>query len=219
MHKTPISRAVMRRCLAVASALLAAIAVGGCATGESAAAGGDMFEFVAPGGQTKIFYDPPSSRGRVGEMAAVSVADPNRQIALSDFAGQVVVLNVWGSWCGPCREEAPDLQQVQDLTRKSGVTVLGIAVRDDPDSAADFLRNRGLTYPSLFDRPARTLQALRGFPRNTVPSTLVLDRSHRVAAVYLTTVRVSELMPVVQRIAAEPTTELPSPKPLPEDPP
>lgn len=137
-------------------------------------------------------------------MRSAGVAERDRRIALSDFAGQVVVLNVWGSWCGPCREEAPGLQQVHDLTRSSGVTVLGVAVRDDPDAAADFLRDRGLSYPSLFDQPARTLQALRGFPRNTVPSTVVLDRSHRVAAVFLTTVRVAELLPVVQRIAAEP---------------
>ena len=65
------------------------------------------------------------------------------------------------------------------------------------------VRDRGLTYPSIFDPPGRSLLALRGFPRNTVPSTIVLDRQHRVAAVFLTTLRVSELMPVVQRVAAE----------------
>jgi peroxiredoxin len=176
-----------------------------CATGTNAVAVGGSFEFIAPGGQTRIFYDPPASRGRAGEMAAESATEPGRRIALSDFSGQVVVLNIWGSWCGPCREEAPELQQVYDLTRSTGVTVLGVAVRDDPEAAADFLRARGLTYPSLFDQPGRTLQALRGLPRNTVPSTVVLDRSHRVAAVYLAAVRVAELLPVVQRIAAEPS--------------
>jgi peroxiredoxin len=84
------------------------------------------------------------------------------------------------------------------------VTVLGVAVRDDQQAAADFMRDRNLSYPSLFDQPGRTLQAFRGFPRKTIPSTLVLDRSHRVAAVFLTTVRASELLSVVQRVAAEP---------------
>jgi peroxiredoxin len=84
------------------------------------------------------------------------------------------------------------------------VTVLGVAVRDDQQAAADFMRDRNLSYPSLFDQPGRTLQAFRGFPRNTIPSTLVLDRSHRVAAVFLTTVRASELLSVVQRVAFEP---------------
>ena len=66
------------------------------------------------------------------------------------------------------------------------------------------MTDRAITYPSIFDSPGRSLLALRGFPRNTVPSTIVLDRSHRVAAVFLTAVRVGELLPVVQRVAAEP---------------
>ncbi|WP_433294588.1 TlpA disulfide reductase family protein [Pseudonocardia sp. CA-142604] len=137
-------------------------------------------------------------------MSAESVTEPGERISLSDFAGQVVVVNIWGSWCGPCREEAPALQEVYDATRPSGVTVLGVAVRDDQQAAGDFMRNWKLSYPSLFDQPGRTLQAFRGVPRNTIPSTLVLDRSHRVAAVFLTTVRASELLSVVHRVAAEP---------------
>lgn len=87
--------------------------------------------------------------------------------------------------------------------RDRGVTVLGIAVRDDHDAARDFLRDRGLTYPSLFDASGRTLLALDGFPRNVVPATVVLDRDHRVAAVFLAAVRVGQLLPVVERVAAE----------------
>ena len=62
----------------------------------------------------------------------------------------------------------------------------------------------GLTYPSIFDPPGRSLAQLGGVPRNVVPLTVVLDRQHRVAAVYLRSVRVSELVPLVQRLAAEP---------------
>lgn len=167
------------------------------------------FSFVAPGGRVEIFYDPPESRGRIGALAGPNLRDPGRTIDVADFRGQVVVLNVWGSWCPPCREEAPGLQQVQDLTADQGVAVLGIAVRDDADAARDFLLDRGLTYASINDPPARTLAALSGFPRNTVPSTVVLDRAHRVAAIFLTAVRVSQLLPVVQRIAAEPTLTSP----------
>ena len=96
------------------------------------------------------------------------------------------MLNIWGSWCGPCRAEAPDLQFVAQQTAADGVSVLGVDVRDDRAAAADFVRDRGITYDSVFDPPGRTLAALRGYPRNTVPSTIVLDRQHRVAAVYLT---------------------------------
>jgi thiol-disulfide isomerase/thioredoxin len=161
------------------------------------------FTFVAPGGDTRIFYDPPASRGAVTGLSGESLLEPGRTVGLEDFPGQVVVLNVWGAWCGPCREEMPGLQQIHEQMRPEGVTLLGIDVRDSADAARDFMVDRGITYPSIYDNPGRSLLALRGFPRNTVPSTVVLDRQHRVAAVFLTTLRVAELLPVVQRIAAE----------------
>ena len=194
----------------LAFAVVLAVVLTGCGTGTDAVATGGEFSFVAPGGQTRIFYDPPEQRGAVGPLSGESLLEPGRTIGLQDYRGQVVVLNVWGAWCGPCREEAPGLQQVYERTRDSGATLLGIDVRDDRDAAADFIRDRGLTYPSIYDNPGRSLAALRGFPRNTVPSTIVLDRQHRVAAVFLTALRVAELLPVVQRVAAEPATGPPA---------
>lgn len=190
------------RGLAVGAALL--VLAAGCGVGQGAVATGSTFTFVAPGGQTRILYDPPEARGTVTGLSGDSLLEPGRSIGLADFTGQVVVLNIWGTWCGPCRDEMPGLQQIYTQLRPSGVTMLGIDVRDERDAAQDFLRDRAITYPSIFDTPARSLVALRGFPRNTVPSTIVLDRSHRVAAVFLTAVRVAELMPVVERVAAEP---------------
>ena len=179
------------------------LAVTGCSTSQEAVASGGEFQFVAPGGQTEIRYDPPTSRGRVGALAGESLLEPGRTIGLADYPGRVVVLNVWGSWCGPCRVEAPDLEFVQQQMAPVGATVLGIDVRDDRTAAADFVRDRGLTYPSIFDPPGRTLAQLGGVPRNVVPLTVVLDREHRVAAVFLRSIRVPELIPLVQRLAAE----------------
>jgi len=188
----------------VAAAALVIVTLAACATSKNAVATGDDFTFVAPGGQSRIFYDPPVTRGTVHGLSGDSLLEPGHTIGIDDFPGQVVVLNVWGSWCGPCRAEAPGLEQTYEQTHASGVTLLGIDVRDDRDAAADFVREHGITYPSIFDNPSRSLFALEGFPRNTVPSTIVLDRRHRVAAVFLTALRVAELMPVVQRVAAEP---------------
>lgn len=182
--------------VAVAGVLLA-----GCATGKGATVSGGSFDFVAPGGQSTIFYDPPQTRGTVHGLAGPSLLDPTHTIGVDDFPGQVVVLNV----CGSCRAEAPDLEQTYTASKASGVTLLGIDVRDDRDAAADFVREQAITYPSIFDPPGRSLVALRGFPRDTVASTIVLDRAHRVAAVFLTKIRISQLLPVVQRVAAEPT--------------
>lgn len=185
-------------------ALVGVLALTGCATGKDAVAVGGSFEFVAPGGQQIISYDPPDARGALREFAGESLTEPGRTIGIQDFPGQVVVINVWGSWCGPCRAEVDDLQLVQEQLGPSGVTVLGLDVRDAREPAADFVRDRGLTYPSIFDHPGRALLGLGGYPRNVVPSTIVLDRSHRVAVVYLTRIALGELIPVLQRLAAEP---------------
>jgi|SRR5215211_5868093 len=194
----------MRASFAVLALLAAAGCATGCATGDDAVARGGQFEFVSPGGQTKIFYDPPADRGTAGGISGESLLEPGRTIGIDDFAGQVVVINLWGSWCGPCRAEADDLQRVADATASSGVTVLGVDLRDDRTAAADFVRDRGLRWPSIYDPPGRSLLGLRGYPRSVIPSTIVLDRQHRVAAVFLTELLDADLLPVVQRIAAEP---------------
>jgi len=197
---TPRFASARRRLTAL---LVAALALAGCASGAAGVELGREFQFVAPGGQLTITYDPPESRGRVSGISGESVLRPGETVALDDYQGKVVVLNIWGSWCGPCREEMPDLQLVQDQLRDSGVAVLGLDVRDDRAAAEDFRRDRGITFDSIYDPPARNLAVLRGYPRNTVPSTIVFDRQHRVAAVFLTRVRVPELLPVLQRLAAE----------------
>jgi thiol-disulfide isomerase/thioredoxin len=190
------------RIVAAALAVLALLA--GCSTSKDAVETGQDFTFVAPGGQTTILYDPPASRGVLRALSGESLLAPGTATGIETFPGRVVVLNIWGSWCGPCRAEASDLQFVAQQTAADGVSVLGVDVRDDRAAAADFVRDRAITYDSVFDPPARTLVALTGYPRNTVPSTIVLDRQHRVAAVYLTAVRVPELIPLVRRLAAEP---------------
>jgi thiol-disulfide isomerase/thioredoxin len=191
----------MRRALiVVATALLLA----GCATGTGAVARGGTFEFVSPGGKTDIFYDPPATRGTVGALSGDSLTEPGTAVSLAGYPHQVVVLNVWGSWCGPCRSEATDLVRVAHATVSQGVQFLGIDVRDARDAGADFARDFGLTYPSIFDTPGRTLFALPRIPRSVVPLTIVLDRHHRVAAVFLHALHAQDLHPVVQRIATEP---------------
>lgn len=181
----------------------------GCATGQDAVAQGGTFEFVAPGGQTDITYDPPASRGRPGPLSGPDLMDTSRTISLTDFAGQVVVINVWGQWCGPCRAEMPELQEVYEATRASGVAFLGIDVRDnDIDAPRDFITDRGITFPSIYDPAMRTMIAFGGrYPATVIPSTIVLDRSHRVAAVFLRELLAEDLLPVVRRLAAEPATD------------
>lgn len=184
----------------------AALLVTGCATGDDAVVTGGTFEFVAPGGKTDIFYDPPADRGKPGKISGPDLMDPETTIGVDDFPDQVIVVNVWGQWCAPCRTEISDLQQVYEQTRDQGVTVLGINVRDyNRDAAVDFITDRGITFPSIYDPALRTLIAFGGkYPTTTVPATIVLDRQHRVAAVFLRELLASDLLPVVQRLADEP---------------
>lgn len=196
----------------IAAAVLMGVLTG--CSGRDAVAQGGTFEFVSPGGKTDIFYDPPESRGRPGALSGPNLLDPARTLSLDDFRGQVVVVNVWGQWCGPCRAEITQLQRVYDATRESGVSFLGIDVRDNSREAAqDFVTDRHVTFPSIYDPPMRSLIAFGGkYPTTVIPSTLVLDRQHRVAAVFLRELLAEDLQPVVQRVAAEAPAPTPGPQ-------
>ncbi|MEE6163897.1 MULTISPECIES: TlpA disulfide reductase family protein [unclassified Mycolicibacterium] len=187
-------------------ALLAAVLLVGCSTGDDAVAQGGTFEFVAPGGKTDIFYDPPEKRGTPGKLSGPELTDPNKTLSLDDFAGKVVVINVWGQWCGPCRAEISQLQKVYDATRDKGVAFLGIDVRDNNrDAAVDFVTDRKVSFPSIYDPAMRTMIAFGGkYPTTVIPSTVVLDRQHRVAAVFLRELLAEDLQPIVEKLAAEP---------------
>jgi thiol-disulfide isomerase/thioredoxin len=186
-------------------ASVAMVALAGCSTGDDAVAQGGTFEFVAPGGKTDIFYDPPEDRGRPGPLTGPDLMDPAKTISLNDFAGAVVVINVWGQWCGPCRTEITQLQKVYEAMRAKGVAFLGIDVRDsNREAATDFIIDRKITFPSIYDPSMRTMIAFGGrYPTTVIPSTVVLDREHRVAAVFLRELLAEDLQPVLERLVTE----------------
>ncbi|MCU1685981.1 MAG: cytochrome c biosis protein [Amycolatopsis sp.] len=187
-----------------AAVLLAALTLSGCSIGKDAVAQGSTFSFVAPGGKVDITY-PVADRQPAPKLSGDSLMQVGKQVGIEDFPGKVVVLNLWGQWCGPCRTEAPEMEKVSQQTASAGVQVLGIDLREDSGRQApqDFVRDRGLTYPSIFDPSGRILLQLSGYPRNVVPSTLVLDKQHRVAAVFLRTLNAGDLLPLVRQLAAE----------------
>lgn len=188
----------MRRLLV----LLVLLVTAGCSTGTDAVEQGTEFQFVSPGGRTEIFYEG-ADRQPAPPLSGEDLMNPGSRISLSDFEGRVVVLNLWGAWCPPCRVEAPELEKVHQQ-RPDGVAVVGIDVRDENRAAPqDFVRDTGLTYPSIYDPPGRSLLAWKGYPRSVVPSTIVLDERHRVAAVFLRDLLAADLLPVVDRLLAE----------------
>jgi thiol-disulfide isomerase/thioredoxin len=123
---------------------------------------------------------------------------------LSDWRGKVVVVNFWGSWCAECRDEAQALQQVYSDDKSKGVEFVGVDIRDDVPSARDYQRKYGVTYPSLNDPDNLLALRFRGVPPNATPTTIVLDRSGRIAARQSGAILYLQLRDLVDRVLAEP---------------
>jgi thiol-disulfide isomerase/thioredoxin len=193
-----------RRSAGRLAALLVCLAVlAGCSTGDDAAVYGGSFTFVSPGGKTDISY-PVADRGTVGNLSGPDLTGDGT-LSLADYAGKVVVINFWGSWCPPCRAEQPGLNLASEKLADQGVQFLGIDLEKGlpRSSGQDYHRSFQVPYPSIYDPTMRTILSLRGYPAASIPSTIVLDRQHRVAQIWLTSVSMDELQSVVSDIAAE----------------
>lgn len=171
--------------------------------GGNAVAIGGTFEFVSPGGQTSISY-PPEDREKIGNIKGVNLTT-DEEMSLDEFDGQVVVLNSWGQWCGPCRSESDDLQRVHERMQQTDKgTLLGINVKDfSREKAQNFVKDNGITYPSLYDPPFKSALALGGVPASVIPTTIVLDKQHRPAHIFLQEVTEDQLWDVVEPILNE----------------
>lgn len=191
----------MRRPL-VAIACAAALLLTGCGAAGAPGAGGDGQGFVTSNGEVAVL--DPADRPPAPDLTGTTLDGDH--VSLSDYAGKVVVLNVWASWCGPCRSEAPTLQAVSEETAADGVAFLGINSRDDRAAAQAFVRRFGLGYPSVVDEDGQLLLAFHDtLPPSSFPSTLVIDREGRVAARILRETTYTELRRVVRDLAAEGT--------------
>ncbi|MFZ2511650.1 MAG: TlpA family protein disulfide reductase [Gordonia sp. (in: high G+C Gram-positive bacteria)] len=184
----------------VAALCGALILLSGCSTGDDAVVQGQGNQIVAPGGQTVIHY-PIGERKQIGTVSG-ELLDGTSTLNLDSYKGQVVVVNVWASWCPPCRKEATELEAVYQETKERGVAFVGINFRDNRSAAKDFAADRRLTYPSIYDYGGRNLKAL-GVPVGAVPTTVILDRKLRPAVVYLKSVSEAELRDAVLAVVAE----------------
>ncbi|HYK28567.1 MAG TPA: TlpA disulfide reductase family protein [Streptosporangiaceae bacterium] len=120
---------------------------------------------------------------RPGAPSVSGTTVTGKQLNLASYRGDTVVLNFWGSWCAPCRSEAPALGTLARQLSADGVRFVGIDIRDEPASALAFMQTFGVGYPSLNDPSDEIALAFRStVPPAAIPTTLVIDRDGRIAA-------------------------------------
>lgn len=184
-----------------AAALAAALFLSACGTGAGSS-GDDTSK--SGGGNEVISNYAQGERERVHGISGKTL--DGKPLDLADYRGHVVVVNLWGSNCGPCRGEAPNLVKVAKETEAEGVRFVGINTRDPSREAAiRFEEEYGVPYPSLYDQMGRIVLKL---PRGSVnpqaiPSTIVLDPDGRLAARALAPLSERDLRRVLRPLIAE----------------
>lgn len=167
----------MRR--GIPSAVLAVIVLTGCSTGEGGVGGAAKNKGVAADGVSRLV---PEDRGKPLEVTGTLLTGQSWSTA--DAKSKVVVLNVWGSWCGPCQGEFPQLQKAwtQLQAANAPVVLMGVDYKESSANALATVKERGLTYSSLRAEDGHAIATLGSAFKGT-PTTLVLDTQHRIAAV------------------------------------
>jgi thiol-disulfide isomerase/thioredoxin len=190
-----------RAALTTAGAAAAALLVSACGSGGVSGGSGDT-KFIM--GKDGISTVEKGQRDAAPDLSGRTI--DGEQLALSSFKGKVVVLNVWGSWCAPCRAEAPNFQKVSTDLKSKGVQFVGINVADPQvQSAVAFEKQFGVTYPSLYDPSSKLMLRFEKGTLNpqAIPSTLVLDREGKIAARSLAALSEEKLRSMIDPVLAE----------------
>ena len=162
----------MRRTVLLAVTVLGLVALAGCA-GTRGSTGG----YVSADG-TVTTVDP-------GQRDAGPVLDgldlDGKELSSKQYAGKILVVNAWGSWCAPCRKEAPVLREVSE--KRTDAQFLGLLQRDKPASAKAFNESKGITYPTIVDNGGKLVARFgTSLPVGAIPTTWVIDTQGKVAA-------------------------------------
>ncbi|MBL1094213.1 TlpA family protein disulfide reductase [Streptomyces sp. NPDC001739] len=195
-------RRTRRRRILLFAAGAAAASLSLSACGDGASGGSAQTRFV----QGKDGVDTVKKADRQPAPDLSGETTTGKQLDVADYKGKVVILNVWGSWCGPCIAEAPNFAKVAKETKGKGVQFLGINTRDSQKSqATSFEEEHKVPYPSLFDPTGRLM--LR-FPKGSlnpqsIPSTIAIDRHGKIAARSIGPLTEDELRSMVKPLIAE----------------
>ncbi|MFJ8541133.1 TlpA family protein disulfide reductase [Streptomyces sp. NPDC093586] len=192
---------VRRRAALTTGAAVAALLVSACSSGGTSGGGGQT-GFVT--GSDGISTVEKGERADAPDLSGETV-DGGR-FSLADHEGKVVVLNVWGSWCPPCRAEAKNFEKVYRDVKDKGVQFVGINTRDTSTGPARaFEKEFGVSYPSLYDPAGKLMLRFEKGTLNpqAIPSTLIIDRDGKVAARTLQALSEEKLRKMLDPVLAE----------------
>jgi thiol-disulfide isomerase/thioredoxin len=174
-----------------APAFLALLLLTGCSNG-----GASQAEESFISGDGAVTFIKKSDRIKAPKISGMTLMGTDYNFD----GGKVAVVNVWASWCSPCRAEEPALSA---LARKySDVEFIGILTRDNPVNAEAFSRKRNIPYPTLID-DSILVGFRKSLPANAIPSTVVIDETGKVAARISGAVTVASLTALIERVSAE----------------
>jgi len=185
--------------LALGASLALAACEGGAIGQSTAASNGQSFVSGSAGTTVYGATSGPAAPRVTGTLLS------GDKFALAQYRGHVVVLNFWGSWCTPCRAEAPSLSQLARYFTRRGVRFLGVDIRDSPATAEAFQSRFGISYPSLNDPGDEIALAFRDtVPPAGIPTTLVIGRNGRIAARVIGEVSYPGLHGLISQALAQP---------------
>jgi thiol-disulfide isomerase/thioredoxin len=185
-----------RRTVVAAAVVLAAVLAVLVATWPGG--GGSGGATTVDGNASAVLY-PAGHRALAPAFTGTTLT--GSRMSFSSYRGQVVVVNFWGSWCVPCREEAPILAAAAARYRSAGVSFLGVDVRDTTASARAFASRFHVTYPSVSDPGSVITQDFSAqVPIAGTPTTLVVDRTGHIAGAIFGTATYSALTALLARV-------------------
>jgi len=104
-----------------------------------------------------------------------------QEVSLAQYKGQVVMINFWASWCGPCRQEMPLLESIYKKYNRMGFTMLGVNVEPDSNAANEWLKATPVSFPILYDRDSKVSKL---YDVAGMPSTVIIDRSGKLRVLH-----------------------------------
>lgn len=187
------------RLLAVLSVAVTLIA-SGCTGKDAVDQSGGNFRFVGGTSLGKTY--PVADRKTAGGFTEQNLAGGT--LSLSQFKGQITVINFWATWCGPCITETPQFDSVYRAYKSKDVAFIGVDTKDSPSSKAKaFVRDNDITYPIVYDQTGETALRLGNIPALSLPFTVLIDKHGKVAAVYLNVLTAKDLEPLLDQLIAE----------------